>query len=203
MAKQNNTMSIYIAGDCFTYGARLLSGIIEKGIKDLAEELVEKHIGNTTLVNASDINIYNPSTAAMNNKSAGYTSGQDILMFDYEKLINSDVLILIGDYNDEGALAEAGMAWQAGIPVFSLYTDSRLTGLEVKEKHEALQKDVFQGDFMYVNKLVSSLSRINKYGKEYGVDHEVIHKPLLFTDIESLVANVVLYAFTGEVPSDD
>lgn len=195
-------VSIYIAGDCFTYASKMLSEIIERTLQDLIREMIITNIDTGNNIK-TELDIYNPSTAMMNDKSLGYTSGQDILMFDYDKLIKSDIVIFIGDYNDAGALAEVGIAWQAGIPIFSLYTDSRLSGIEVKEKHEALQKDVFQGDFMYVNKLVSSLSRINKYGKEYGIDHEIIEKPLLFTDPESLVSNVIVYAVTGKVPSDE
>lgn len=163
-------VNIYLGCDLFIEGQRIQATYVE----DLINEAI-----------SDKVNIYNPAkNLEINDKSAGFASGSDILLADYERLRNSDILIALMDTNDLGLAAEMGIAFERNIPIFQLYTDIRLTGNDKEDKFDEMKKDIFQNDFLYINKLVTGLSYVDKNGNKY-------QKPLIYQNVKDLVSNIV------------
>lgn len=106
------------------------SKIASKKVQDaLEEEFKEK------------IDLYNPAdNLTINDKAAGFASGSDILLADYNRLKESDLLIALMDTEDLGLAGEMGIAFERGIPIFQLYTDIRLTGNDRDDKLIEIKK---------------------------------------------------------------
>lgn len=165
-------LKIYLGCDLFTNGQKNQAKQIETMLKSLMPQ---------------SLDIYNPAdNMDINDKEASFASGSQILTADYNRLKESDALIALMDTQDIGLAAEMGIAFELGIPIFQLYTDSRLTGNTVAEKFEQLEKDVFQNDFLYINKLVTGLSYVDKFGKAY-------EKPLIYKTESDLIMGVMNY----------
>lgn len=163
-------VNIYLGCDLFIEGQRIQATYVE----DLINEAI-----------SDKVNIYNPAkNLEINDKSAGFASGSDILLADYERLRNSDILIALMDTNDLGLAAEMGIAFERNIPIFQLYTDIRLTGNDKEDKFDEMKKDIFQNDFLYINKLVTGLSYVDKNGNKY-------QKPLIYQNAKDLVSSIV------------
>lgn len=163
-------VNIYLGCDLFIEGQRIQAAYVE----DLINEAI-----------SDKVNIYNPAkNLEINDKSAGFASGSDILLADYERLRNSDILIALMDTNDLGLAAEMGIAFERNIPIFQLYTDIRLTGNDKEDKFDEMKKDIFQNDFLYINKLVTGLSYVDKNGNKY-------QKPLIYQNVKDLVSSIV------------
>lgn len=163
-------VNIYLGCDLFIEGQRIQA----KQVEDFLKEAV-----------GDKVNIYNPaSNLEINDKSAGFASGSDILLADYERLRNSDILIALMDTEDLGLAAEMGIAFEREIPIFQLYTDIRLTGNDKEDKFDEMKKDIFQNDFLYINKLVTGLSYVDKNGNKY-------QKPLIYQHAKDLVSSIV------------
>lgn len=163
-------VNIYLGCDLFIEGQRIQAKYVE--------DLLKETIGHK-------VNIYNPANnLEINDKSAGFASGSDILLADYERLRNSDILIALMDTNDLGLAAEMGIAFERNIPIFQLYTDIRLTGNDKEDKFDEMKKDIFQNDFLYINKLVTGLSYVDKNGNKY-------QKPLIYQNVKDLVSSIV------------
>ncbi len=146
-------MKIYLGCDLFIEGQRLQA----KKVQDA----LENEFGDK-------IDLYNPAdNLEINDKSAGFASGADILLADYDRLKNSNLLIALMDTTDLGLAGEMGIAFERGIPIFQLYTDIRLTGNDRDDKLAEIKKDVFQNDFMYINKLITGLSYVDKDGNYF------------------------------------
>ena len=159
---------IYLGCDLFIEGQRWQAREIQK-----------------TLEKELDVEIYNPAeNLEINDKSAGFASGADILLADYERLKNSDILIALMDTEDLGLASEMGIAFERGIPIYQLYTDIRLGGADKVDKIEAMQDDIFQNDFLYINKLVTGLSYVDKDGKE-------LKEPRIFKKKEDLIERII------------
>ena len=90
------------------------------------------------------------------------------------------------DTGDLGLAVEMGIAWERGIPVFQLYTDIRLLGADNKDKHEQTGIDVFQNDILYLNKLMTALSYVNKNRNKYV-------EPLIYRDSNELTDSVISF----------
>jgi len=163
-------VNIYLGCDLFIEGQRIQAKYVE--------ELIKEAVGDK-------VNIYNPAkNLEINDKSAGFASGSDILLADYERLRSSDILIALMDTNDVGLAAEMGIAFERNIPIFQLYTDIRLTGNDKEDKFDEMKKDIFQNDFLYINKLVTGLSYVDKNGNKY-------QKPLIYQNAEDLASSIV------------
>lgn len=135
----------------------------------------------------SDIEIYNPAqNLEINDKDAGFTSNYDILLADYERLKNADILVGLMDTQDLGLAAEMGIAFEKGLQIFQLYTDIRLGGNDKEDKFPPMKKDIFQNDFLYINKLVTGLSYVDKNGNKFK-------KPRIYKKKEELVEDLILY----------
>ena len=76
----------------------------------------------------------------INDKNA-YADSKMIAKLDTEAVLASDVLfaILDGQVIDPGVASEIGVAYQAGIPIVGLYSDTRQQGATHPEKLAALQ----------------------------------------------------------------
>lgn len=165
-------VNIYLGCDLFIEGQRIQAKHVE--------DLINKAIGDK-------VSIYNPANnLEINDKSAGFASGSDILLADYERLRNSDILIALMDTEDLGLAAEMGIAFERNIPIFQLYTDIRLSGNDKEDKFDEMKKDIFQNDFLYINKLVTGLSYVDKFGKPY-------ENPLVYKREEDLIEGVINY----------
>ncbi|QQB62347.1 nucleoside 2-deoxyribosyltransferase [Anaerococcus vaginalis] len=164
-------MKIYLGCDLFTEGQRWQALEIQK---DLENEF-------------SDIEIYNPAqNLEINDKDAGFTSNYDILLADYERLKNADILVGLMDTQDLGLAAEMGIAFEKGLQIFQLYTDIRLGGNDKEDKFPPMKKDIFQNDFLYINKLVTGLSYVDKNGNKFK-------KPRIYKKKEELIEDLILY----------
>ena len=176
---------IYLGCDLFIDGQRKQAvSVKDKIIKGL--EIYNK-------INGTDhkVSIYNPAeNLEINDKSAGFTTGAEILLQDYKRLKESDYLIALMDTEDLGLASEMGIAFERGIPIFQLYTDIRLGGNDKQDKIKGLQDDVFQNDFLYINKLVTGLSYVDKLGKHYET-------PLIYKKEEDLIEEVIKYLTNG------
>lgn len=168
-------MKIYLGCDLFIEGQRLQA----KKVQDA----LENEFGDK-------IDLYNPAdNLVINDKSAGFASGADILLADYDRLKSSNLLIALMDTTDLGLAGEMGIAFERGIPIFQLYTDIRLTGNDRDDKLAEIKKDVFQNDFMYINKLITGLSYVDKDGNSFD-------KPRIYKTSDDLI--VALKEFIRE-----
>lgn len=159
-------MKIYLGCDLFIEGQRLQA----KKVQDA----LENEFGDK-------IDLYNPAdNLEINDKSAGFASGADILLADYDRLKNSNLLIALMDTTDLGLAGEMGIAFERGIPIFQLYTDIRLTGNDRDDKLAEIKKDVFQNDFMYINKLITGLSYVDRDGNSFD-------KPRIYKSSDDLI----------------
>lgn len=159
-------MKIYLGCDLFTEGQRLQAKKVQDALEN---EFKEK------------IDLYNPAdNLEINDKSAGFASGPDILLADYKRLKESDLLIALMDTKDLGLAGEMGIAFERGIPIFELYTDIRLTGNDRDDKLREIKKDVFQNDFLYINKLITGLAYVDKDGNEFD-------KPRIYKTSDDLI----------------
>lgn len=163
-------IKIYLGCDLFTEGQRWQAREIQKRLESELKEQVE---------------IYNPAeNLEINDKSAGFSYGYEILMADYERLKESDILIALMDTEDLGLAAEMGIAFERGIEIYQLHTDIRLTGNDKDDKYPPMKEDIFQNDFLYVNKLLTGLSYVDKKGNLY-------EKKRIYTNKEELVKAIV------------
>lgn len=164
-------MKIYLGCDLFTEGQRWQAKEIQKAIENEFPE----------------IDLYNPAdNMDINDKSSGFASNYQILLADYERLKNSDILIGLMDTKDLGLAAEMGIAFERGLAIFQLYTDIRLEGNEKNDKFDEMKKDIFQNDFLYINKLVTGLSYADK-------DGNIFEKPRIYHKKEDLIEDVISY----------
>lgn len=164
-------MKIYLGCDLFTEGQRWQALEIQKALQN----------------KFSDIEIYNPAqNLEINDKDAGFTSNYDILLADYERLKNADILVGLMDTQDLGLAAEMGIAFEKGLQIFQLYTDIRLGGNDKEDKFPPMKKDIFQNDFLYINKLVTGLSYVDKNGNKFK-------KPRIYKKKEELIEDLILY----------
>lgn len=168
-------MKIYLGCDLFIEGQRLQAKKVQDALEN---EFSDK------------IDLYNPAdNLEINDKSAGFASGADILLADYDRLKSSNLLIALMDTTDLGLAGEMGIAFERGIPIFQLYTDIRLTGNDRDDKLAEIKKDVFQNDFMYINKLITGLSYVDKDGNSFD-------KPRIYKTSDDLI--VALKEFIRE-----
>lgn len=168
---KGGNMKIYLGCDLFTEGQRWQALEIQNALEN----------------EFSDIEIYNPAqNLEINDKDAGFTSNYDILLADYERLKNADILVGLMDTQDLGLAAEMGIAFEKGLQIFQLYTDIRLGGNDKKDKFPPMKKDIFQNDFLYINKLVTGLSYVDKNGNKFK-------KPRIYKKKEELIEDLILY----------
>lgn len=120
-----------------------------------------------------DLTVYSPQEQGEINDKESYADSVAIAKYDTEALLSSDIMIAVldGVTIDAGVASEIGVAYQAGIPIIGLFTDSRQQGATNKQKLEALQSTA-ESQFAYVNLYTVGLIKMN--GQVYNTSKEMI-----------------------------
>lgn len=109
-----------------------------------------------------ELELYVPQENGEINDKNAYADSILIAKQDTDQLVASDIMIAIldGQTMDVGVATEIGVAYQAGIPVVALYSDSRQQGATNQKKLAALQ-EVAESQFPYVNLYTVGLVKTN------------------------------------------
>lgn len=109
-----------------------------------------------------DLEVYLPQEQGEINDKNAYANSVMIAKADTDALLASDILIAVIDglSIDAGVASEIGVAYQAGIPIIGLYTDSRQQGFDNQKKINALSK-LGESQFSYVNLYTVGLIKLN------------------------------------------
>ena len=109
-----------------------------------------------------ELSLYVPQENGDINDKNAYADSILIAKLDTEQLLDSNVMIAIldGQTMDVGVATEIGVAYQAGIPVVALFSDSRQQGATNAKKIAALQ-EVAESQFPYVNLYTIGLIKTN------------------------------------------
>lgn len=118
----------------------------------------------TSLIRESypEVEMYVPQEQMGINDKNAYADSIAIAKYDTDALLASDLMVAVldGAIIDVGVATEIGVAYQAGIPVLGLYTDSRQQGATNQEKLDALQ-ELAESQFSYVNLYTVGLIKMN------------------------------------------
>lgn len=109
-----------------------------------------------------DLEVYLPQEQGEINDKNAYANSVMIAKADTDALLASDILIAVIDglSIDAGVASEIGVAYQAGIPIIGLYTDSRQQGFDNQKKINALS-ELAESQFSYVNLYTVGLIKLN------------------------------------------
>lgn len=120
-----------------------------------------------------DVQIYVPQEQGEINDKNAYADSVAIAKYDTDALLDSELMVAVldGSTIDVGVATEIGVAYQAGIPIIGLYTDSRQQGAENKQKLAALQK-VAESQFSYINLYTVGIIKLN--GAIYSTSKDFI-----------------------------
>lgn len=112
--------------------------------------------------NYPEVEMYVPQEQMGINDKNAYADSIAIAKYDTDALLASDLMVAVldGAIIDVGVATEIGVAYQAGIPVLGLYTDSRQQGATNQEKLDALQ-ELAESQFSYVNLYTVGLIKMN------------------------------------------
>ncbi|MGX7091800.1 nucleoside 2-deoxyribosyltransferase [Hutsoniella sourekii] len=110
----------------------------------------------------SDVEVFLPQEQGEINDKNAYADSKMIAQVDTQAVLSSDLLfaVLDGLAIDPGVASEIGIAYQAGIPVVGLYTDSRQAGYDNPQKLEALA-ELAESQFSYANLYTIGLIKLN------------------------------------------
>lgn len=127
-----------------------------------SERLYNEHLVQQIRSHYPEHTIYLPQEAGEINDKNAYADSKMIAQYDAEAVLKSDLLIAVLDglAVDPGVASEIGIAYQAGIPVLGLYTDSRQQGADNPQKLAALQ-EVGESQFSYVNLFTVGIIKLN------------------------------------------
>ncbi|MBF6625341.1 nucleoside 2-deoxyribosyltransferase [Aerococcaceae bacterium zg-BR9] len=108
------------------------------------------------------LEIFLPQEQGEINDKNAYTDSTMIAKLDTQAVLESDILLAVldGQLIDPGVASEIGVAYQAGIPIVGLYTDSRQQGATNPQKIAALQ-EIAESQFSYVNLYTVGLIKLN------------------------------------------
>ncbi|WP_071130892.1 nucleoside 2-deoxyribosyltransferase [Enterococcus timonensis] len=139
-------MNIYFAAPLFAESEQLYNEML---VGKLREKFPE-------------VTIYLPQEQGDINDKSQYADSKKIALADTNALLASDLLIAVldGPVIDVGVASEIGVAYQAGIPMVGLYTDSRQQGSNNPEKLTALS-EVAESQFPYANLYTIGLIKLN------------------------------------------
>lgn len=109
-----------------------------------------------------DLEIFLPQEQGEINDKNAYADSKMIAKLDTEAVLSSNIMLAVldGQVIDPGVASEIGIAYQAGIPIVGLYTDSRQLGATNEQKIAALQ-EVAESQFAYVNLYTVGLIKLN------------------------------------------
>lgn len=99
-----------------------------------------------------ELEIFLPQEQAEINDKQAYADSKMIAKLDTQAVLESDILVAIldGQIIDPGVASEIGIAYQAGIPIVGLFSDTRQQGADHPDKIKALQ-EIAESQFAYVN----------------------------------------------------
>ncbi|MBS4456138.1 nucleoside 2-deoxyribosyltransferase [Tuanshanicoccus lijuaniae] len=108
------------------------------------------------------LEIFLPQEQGEINDKNAYADSTMIAKLDTQAVLESDILLAVldGQLIDPGVASEIGVAYQAGIPIVGLYTDSRQQGATNPQKIAALQ-EIAESQFSYVNLYTVGLIKLN------------------------------------------
>ncbi|WP_034546111.1 nucleoside 2-deoxyribosyltransferase [Carnobacterium alterfunditum] len=120
-----------------------------------------------------EIEVYVPQEQGEINDKNAYADSMAIAKYDTDALLASRLMVAVldGSTIDVGVATEIGVAYQAGIPIIGLYTDSRQQGAENKQKLAAL-KEVAESQFSYINLYTVGIIKMN--GAIYNTSEDLI-----------------------------
>ncbi len=120
-----------------------------------------------------EIEVYVPQEQGEINDKNAYADSMAIAKYDTDALLASQLMVAIldGSTIDVGVATEIGVAYQAGIPIIGLFTDSRQQGAENNQKLAAL-KDVAESQFSYINLYTVGIIKMN--GAIYNTSEDLI-----------------------------
>jgi nucleoside 2-deoxyribosyltransferase len=109
-----------------------------------------------------DLAVYVPQEQGDINNKESYADSTMIAKYDTDALLNSQLMLAVldGPIIDVGVASEIGVAYQAGIPILGLFTDSRQLGASNTQKIDAL-KETAESQFPYVNLYTAGLVKLN------------------------------------------
>ncbi len=127
-----------------------------------AELLYNKHTVEKIRQQFPNIEVFLPQEQTDINDKESYADSKMIAKLDTEALLKSDLLIAVLDglSIDPGVASEIGIAYQAGVPIIGLYTDSRQQGATNQQKLDALQ-ELAESQFSYINLYTVGLIKLN------------------------------------------
>lgn len=99
-----------------------------------------------------EINLFLPQEQSEINDKSNYADSKLIAQVDTDAVLTSQLLIAVLDglVVDPGVASEIGVAYQAGIPIIGLYSDTRQIGADNPEKIKALHT-IAESQFSYIN----------------------------------------------------
>lgn len=126
------------------------------------------------------LDLYVPQENGEINDKNAYADSILIAKQDTDQLVASDVMIAIldGQTMDVGVATEIGVAYQAGIPIVALFSDSRQQGATNEKKLAALQ-EIAESQFPYINLYTIGLIKTN--GIVVNNIHSLIENIGIFT----------------------
>lgn len=109
-----------------------------------------------------DVEVYSPQEQGDINDKNAYADSIAIAKYDTDALLESSLVVAVldGASIDVGVATEIGVAYQAGIPIVGLYSDSRQQGATNKQKLDALQQPA-ESQFAYINLYTIGLIKMN------------------------------------------
>lgn len=122
-----------------------------------------------------DADIFVPQEQMEINDKNAYADSIAIATYDTDALLKSDLMIAVldGASIDVGVASEIGVAYQAGIPVLGLYTDSRQQGAGNKQKINALH-EIAESQFSYIN--LYTVGLVKRNGAVLSSESELINR---------------------------
>lgn len=120
-----------------------------------------------------ELDIYLPQEETSINDKTAFADSLLIAQTDTDHLLESDTVIAILDglVIDPGVASEIGVAYQAGLNIIGVFTDSRVEGTTNQEKLDALQ-NIGESQFPYVN--LYTVGLVKKRGMLVGSIDELI-----------------------------
>lgn len=106
--------------------------------------------------------VYLPQEQGDINDKESFADAKMIATYDTNALLESKLMLAVidGPVIDVGVASEIGVAYQAGIPILALFTDSRQQGAHNTKKIAALH-DIAESQFPYANLYTIGLIKLN------------------------------------------
>lgn len=122
-----------------------------------------------------DVELFVPQEQGDINNKESYADSKMIAQLDTQAVLESDLMIAVldGQIIDPGVASEIGVAYQAGIPVLGLYSDTRQQGATNQQKLDALQ-EVAESQFSYINLYTIGLIKLR--GEVLTSSQDIIDK---------------------------